>query len=426
MLPPGAWQVIDVSGDRLSIGLPHIWWRPPQPDFSLEAVDFVLRTREILDEAIRDHLISDVPVGVFLSAGLDSASIAGLAARHSRETLTFTVGFEDTGIDEVGLAAETASHFGLRHSAIRITNPTAEQSACEWLAAADQPSMDGLNTFVIAKAVREYGIKVALCGLGADELFGGYPSFTEVPRLRQLARLIAWLPPAARGTIAGAFAMRESPVVQGKLRDMLGGHSDLVSLALQRRRLLNNRQLADLGLPAHRLGLGPRYLPPEAQALLPPTDVAKGWTISFMESQFYQTNMLLRDSDANGMAHGLEIRVPFLDQRLVDWIYRLPDKMRFPRHSPPKHLLRRALDGVLPGNLLSRPKTGFVLPLGRWMLGPLRTMCEKGLAALKESDLVRPAGVDTIWKSFIGAPNSQMWSRALVLASLGNYLLKVK
>jgi asparagine synthase (glutamine-hydrolysing) len=134
--------------------------------------------------------------------------------------------------------------------------------------------------------------------------------------------------------------------------------------------------------------------------------------------------MLLRDSDANGMAHALEIRVPFLDQRLVDWINRLPDNLRFPRHAPPKYLLRRALADLLPDSLLGRPKSGFVLPLGRWMLGPLRTMCERGMVALKESALVRPAGVDAIWKSFLGAPESQIWTRALVLASLGDYLLK--
>ena len=155
----------------------------------MPANDVIARTREVLDDAVRDHLVSDVPVGVFLSAGLEGSAIAGLAARHSSDVLAYTVGFaEHADLDEIGIAAETARRFGLRHTAIRIPNHAAEEAAHEWLAAADQPSMDGLNTFIIAKAVRGHGIKVALCGLGADELFGGYPSFRDVPRIRALSR----------------------------------------------------------------------------------------------------------------------------------------------------------------------------------------------------------------------------------------------
>ena len=321
----------------------------------------------------------------------------------------------------MGLAARTAKRFGLPHTPIRLPAEAAEQAALDWLAAADQPSMDGLNTFVIARAVRAHGIKVALSGLGSDELFGGYPSFREVPRLRRLARAAGRLPGAARRAVAAVLTAGRGEGARAKLSDMLAGPGDVASLALQRRRLLADDQLAALGLEARSLGLTADWLPPEAAATLPDGDDV-GWAVSVIESRFYQTNVLLRDSDANGMAHGLEIRVPFLDQRLLDWGHRLPGPVRFPKDRPPKTLLREAVPDLLDAELLGRPKTGFTLPLPRWMAGPLRPMCEDRLAVVKESGLVRPAGADAVWRSFTSRPDGPAWSRALTLVALGDYL----
>ena len=259
MLPAGAWQSIEYSGGGFRVRPPHVWWRLPDPAAAPEEEQVVARTRQLLDEAVRDHLVSDVPVGVFLSAGLDSSTIAGLAARHSRDVRTFTVGFgeEHADFDELEAAAATARRFGLCHMAIRLGNRAAEEAGEKWLAHSDQPSMDGLNTFVISQAVREHGIKVALCGLGADELLGGYATFADVPRIMGLSRCLAWMPSAGRRAIAGLLSLGRSPVVQGKLGDMLGW-CDVVSLALQRRRLLNDRATQRTGL----VGREPRTYAP--------------------------------------------------------------------------------------------------------------------------------------------------------------------
>jgi asparagine synthase (glutamine-hydrolysing) len=426
MSPPGSWQVVTpVEGKpgAWAAGAPHVWWAPPGPGPAPPPADAVVRTRDLLDVAVRDHLIADVPVGLFLSAGLDSAAIAGLAARHSRAVRAFTVGCADQpDFDELDLAAETAKRHGLLHTAIQVPGHEAEQAARDWLAAADQPSLDGLNVFVISRAVRAHGIKVALSGLGADELFGGYPSFREVPALRRLARAVGWMPRAARRGLAGVLTARKPAAVRHKLADMLGGAGEVATLALQRRRVLGDRQLAALGLDPARLGLSPNYLPPEAERGAPSPDGDPGWAISVIESRFYQTNVLLRDADADGMAHGLEIRVPFLDQRLLEWAHRLPGAARFPRGKPPKFLLREAVADLLHPDLLSRPKTGFTLPLRRWMVGPLRPLCEGGVDTLKASGLVRPAGADAVWRTFLADPESQNWSRALMLCVLGDYL----
>jgi asparagine synthase (glutamine-hydrolysing) len=426
MAPPGSWQTVTPAATGAApwtVAAPVVWWAPPEPDGPRDPGAFVPRTRDVLDAAVRDHLVADVPVGVFLSAGLDSAAVAGLAARHSKDVRAFTVGFADQpDFDELGIAAETAKRHGLHHTAIRIPSHDAEQAARKWLAAADQPSMDGLNVFVITKAVRACGIKVALCGLGADELFGGYPSFREVPTLKRLVQAVGWLPRRARRGLAGVLAVRKSSSAREKLADMLDGAGGVGTLALQRRRVLSDRRLAALGLEPAELGLSANFLPPEAERLLPPAGADAGWAISLVESRFYQTNVLLRDSDANGMAHGLEIRVPFLDRRLIEWVQRLPGEVRFPRGQRPKWLLRAAVADLLCPELLNRPKTGFALPLRRWMVGPLRGLCEGGLAVLKDSGLVRPDGVDAVWKGFLADPESQAWSRALSLTVLGDYL----
>jgi asparagine synthase (glutamine-hydrolysing) len=298
----------------------------------------------------------------------------------------------------------------------------AEQWALDWLAAADQPSMDGLNTFVVARAVRDYGVKVALSGLGADELFGGYPSFRDVPRLYRLARATGRLPTPARRAVALAATVRRSRAAREKMTDLMLGPADVASLALGRRRLHANRQLADFGFTPGELGLSADWLPNEAASLPDGTD--PGWAVSVVESRFYQTNVLLRDADANGMAHSIEIRVPFLDQRLLDWGHRLPGAVRFPPGQPPKALLRAALPDLLDAQTRARPKTGFTLPLARWMLGPLRGTCEDRLRALKATGVVTPAGVDAVWASFAARPEGGAWSRALTLVALGDYLAR--
>jgi asparagine synthase (glutamine-hydrolysing) len=143
------------------------------------------------------------------------------------------------------------------------------------------------------------------------------------------------------------------------------------------------------------------------------------------ESKYYQTNTLLRDSDANGMAHGLEIRVPFLDRRLVEWMNRLPGHERYPRGKPGKYLLRESVSDLLYPDLLARPKTGFTLPLRQWMAGPLRSMCEAGLNALKDTGLVKGSAVDALWARYLANADGHMtWTRAFTLVVLGDYLAR--
>lgn len=421
MMSPGSWQTIEPTADGLRRATPTVWWTPPKPEKVSDDRDIIAETRTHLDDSIRDHLIADVPVGVFLSAGLDSSIIAGLTARFNPNIRTFTVGFGDNpDLDEISVAAETARRFGLSHEPIRIPAEEAEASAAGWFASADQPSMDGLNTYVISQAVRKRGIKVALCGLGGDELFGGYTTFRDVPRALKFAQMIDWLPSVVRRGFARLATLHKPEVFRAKFAEMLGGPATVSRFTLQRRRFHSTAQLQSMGLIPEASGVTNDWLPPEA--IVPSDDTDPIWTIAAIEAGRYMTDMLLRDSDANGLAHALEIRVPFLDQRLMDFAHRLPGETRLPPQKPGKWLLREAARDVLHDDLLSRPKTGFTLPLNRWMTGPLKVNCESGLNALKQSGLVNPLGVDAIWQSFLSDPESAFWTRALVLVTLGDYV----
>jgi asparagine synthase (glutamine-hydrolysing) len=387
----------------------------------------IARVATTLNDAVRDHLVSDVPVGLFLSSGLDSTVIAGLAARHTKELRSFTVVFADQpDFSEQGLAAATAQQFGLAHVEIPLPAAQAEAAAHEWLNALDQPSMDGLNVFVISQAVRRHGIKVALSGLGSDELFGGYPSFRDVPRLHRLVAPMGFLPKPARRGLAILAGVGRSTAVRSKLVDIFTGDGTLRSIALQRRRVLSNGQLAALGVDAAALDLTPDFLPPESMNGLDAGSLDPIVAVSRLESHFYQGNVLLRDADTNGMAHGLEIRVPLLDQRLLDLVHALPGPVRLPRGKPGKYLLRQACAGLLRADLLRQPKRGFTLPLRRWMVGSLRPLCEQGLGALRDTGLLQLEGIENIWNGFLREPESPLWTRALTLSVLGAFIRKTE
>jgi asparagine synthase (glutamine-hydrolysing) len=423
-LPPGAHLTLRpaTGGAWEKVG-PTPFWRLPRSRAQLTAAESLEGVRATLDQAVRDHLQADVPVGLFLSSGLDSTILAGLARTHAPGLRSFTVTCADqTDFSEQHLAARTAQQFGLEHTEIPLPLAEAEADVMHWLRALDQPSIDGLNVFIISRVVRQRGIKVALSGLGADELFGGYPSFREVPRLRRVLRLVRSLPVALRQGLARLAAVGRHTTFRAKLCDMLGGDGSLRALYLQRRRAMSDPQLARLGIQAAALDLGPDFLPPAAAPDIDPDERDPVRVLSQLEFRLYQGNMLLRDADANGMASGLEIRVPFLDQRLLDLAHAIPGPVRLPAGAAGKHLLRTAFAPLLRPEILLQHKRGFVLPIRRWLAGPLRPWCERALAAVKDTGQLRPAGVDAVWQQFLAEPESPAWSRAFALAVLGEFL----
>jgi asparagine synthase (glutamine-hydrolysing) len=421
----GCWQWFDAqSPSQDPLEKPRRYWQFPQVDHALSERVVIPRLRETLDSAVHDHLVSDVPIGVFLSAGLDSTIVASLAARHTPQLRTFTIGFADQpDLSEAALAAETARRLGTVHTEIQINGKDAEASARRWLDSLDQPSVDGLNTYVISQAVRGQGIVVVLSGLGGDELFGGYSSFGRVPRMEQMVRRLNWLPRWGRTALSSVATIGRPVAVKEKAGDIARTQGSRLELFLQCRRIMSDAQLTTMGLRAAEEGLTPAFLAPTLMQDIEPTSSDQVAGLSQLESRFYMGNTLLRDSDTNGMAHSLEIRVPLLDRRILDLAYAIPGEVRIPGGVNNKHLLRIAFEDHLRPELAARSKTGFTLPIGHWIAGPMRDLCDSAIGQLEEH--LDPAGVKAVWNGFVDGNDRTRWTRPFALCVLGHHVQRM-
>ncbi|MCF7995747.1 MAG: asparagine synthase (glutamine-hydrolyzing) [Chromatiaceae bacterium] len=426
LLEPGTWMAIDMGQPArgLAASKPQRYWQFPAPQSGGDYRDACERLHDSLSEAVGSHLMSDVPLGVFLSSGLDSSILATLSAAASWTPIrTFTVGFaEHQAIDEGPIAAETARLLGVEHHPVLLGEAEVLEQTERYLGALDQPTLDGLNTYIIAGAVRAQGIKVALSGLGGDELFGGYPSFSQVPSLVRWLSRAGLVPPRLRRGIMGVAFLRRSRVQRQKALELATTLPTVCKIYFRRRRLFSDYELGAFGLFQDDLNLDDAYLPPESTPDLQLVDLESQAAISVLESRFYMGNMLLRDADVFGMAHGLEIRVPLLDRNLIDQAYALPGAWRMPRNGKNKPLLADAMVGRLNPQLQGLPKRGFSLPQAAWMAGPLRPRFEHLLDRVADSGLVAPAAVHALWQDFLADQTGPTWSRAWTLGVLGAWL----
>jgi asparagine synthase (glutamine-hydrolysing) len=423
-LAPGCYQVFDISDvNNIQQGKLKQHWDFPCVQAGISEEEALQGIQERMNESVRDHLVSDVPIGVFLSSGLDSTIVAGIAAHHKTKVRTFTIGFDDNPeMSEASLAKETARIFGTDHTEINITGDDAEAMAVSWLGSLDQPSIDGLNTYIISQATRAEGIVVALSGLGGDELFGGYPkTFSTVPSIAAARQKLRWLPECIWLALAGAATLGKSEAVVQKAFDMARSDGSLLQLYLHARRVMSDKKLSMLGVDAGALGLLDNFMPPEIFESIYMDECDDIRSISSLESRFYMRNTLLRDSDTNGMAHSLEIRVPFLDKRMLDFVYSIPGNIRLPEGKANKHLIRHSFGNLLREDLTKLKKRGFSLPIGRWIAGPMREMCEDALEHLKSLEILRPEGIDAIWTSFMSSPETLRIGRVFGLCVLGLY-----
>ena len=374
-------------------------WRywPARKTFALFPDNVVGRVRALVDNAVEEHLLSDVPVASFLSGGIDSSVVTALAAQKLANKLqTYSVGFEVAEFDETAIAREIAQRYGTDHHRIQLSEEEVIASVTEAVGKLDLPSLDAINTYIVSRAVAAHGVKVALSGLGGDELFGGYPSFRDVPRLQ----LVAALP---------SFLLRIIGLA-GNLGDRLADlprTGDAGELAHWRRRFLTDESIRRAGLP---IATEPGEVPVEL-----PDDFAR---ISWAELTGYMRRMLLRDADQMSMAVSLEMRVPFLDHQLVEYVLGLPAEAK-KRYSGVKGLLVEAFRDLLPASVYDRPKSGFVLPMKQWMRGPLETFVEEGLRETVARRLLPASFTNDMREAF--RKDRLHWSRPWSIVVLGHY-----
>jgi len=385
------------------------------------------RIGQLLHESVALHMVSDVDVGVFLSGGIDSGAIAGLVRETGRLPRTFTITCPGTAFDEAAQARAVAQAFESQHAEIPLTQDELLSQLPEALAGLDHPSGDGINTFVVSRAVRAAGVKVALSGLGGDEFFGGYPSFHRMEKMAALG--LAWRhsPPAARRAAAAAVrAIGGGSVATKKTAALLETDGTVPEAFPLMRQMFSPEQrvelLASPVLEASASQSDP-YVALLRQAMEgdQPTDTMQ--LVSYAEARTYMHDVLLRDTDQMSMRHGLEVRVPLLDHHIVEYVMGLPDSIKRP-NGYPKRLLMESLSCGLPGDIVDRPKQGFVLPFDPWMRAELRPLCEHHLGpdGLQKLSIFRSEGLQSVWSSFLARDGSVTWSRPWTLVALGAWI----
>jgi asparagine synthase (glutamine-hydrolysing) len=368
--PAGAWIKTDASGTA-----------EPVRYASIAGTLAAARDRQPTDlrasllDSVRHHLVADVEVGAFLSGGIDSAALVGLMRDCGQERIrTCTLGFaEFDGLpfDEVPRARHLAAHYGVEHH-VRSVGPDEFRNDLDAIFdAMDQPTVDGINSWFISKTCKEIGLKVAMSGIGGDEILGGYSTFRSVPWTHRLIGPIGRLPMASRGArMLMRLLLPETVRRNPKMLGLLDYSRSWAGAYMLRRAVLLPFELADVMDPTmmaeglaelHPLRLVADTLTPD-----PGSDMGR---VCALEASNYLRNQLLRDADWAGMAHSLEIRVPLIDYTLLGELAPLLPTLSGARG---KSLLANAPSRPVPPEIASRSKTGFAIPVGDWLSGHKR------------------------------------------------------
>ena len=394
------------------------YWKPSPlgaEQTALTDASLVEEVRGLALEAVRLWRVSDVPISLFLSGGIDSGALLSLLRQSSNEPIhSFCLRFEGEGSDEGAVAEAVARQYGAIHRTVTRTEEEARTQLKRAVAALDQPSIDGINTWFLSEAVSEAGFKVALSGLGGDEGFLGYGFFQTLRRDERWRRWGEMVPGAIREVLA-ALLVRLPLGRTAKLEALLRGEAAGVSTVRLHRQLFTSTQRERL--------LGRERRGSETSSWV--DELAAGWSeadpinlASAIEMSGYLPNTLLRDTDTMSMAHGLEVRVPFLDHRLIERLLELPGRVKL-RAGAKKWLLVAAA-GDLPEMVTQRRKQGFELPFDRWLRGALREEMVEALASSTWEGWLDRRAANEVWEGFLARRLS--WSRVWALYVLREWV----
>lgn len=399
-LPAGAYLRVGRGG----LEAPERFWPPKRFETnngqSHDRAALIRKTRELIETSVREHILSDVPVACFLSGGVDSSVITALAARELQRGLhTFSVGFDQASHDESVYARQIASRYQTDHTEIRLSSDEVIENTKEAVLKMDLPSADAINSYIVAKQVARQGYKVALAGVGGDELFGGYSHFRFISRFKYLALVPDFLLAVPLQLDKGRHIFSDVP-----------DRANAGLFAIWWRRLWNGALLREFGF-------APMEIPNEHAPELPDDFAQTSWS----ELTHYMRDILLRDSDQMSMAVSLEVRVPFLDHELVKFVLGLP-AIEKNRAEMPKSLLIESTRDLLPLEIYERKKMGFELPMFDWMRGPLHDFTLEGLRHASERGVLSAARAARLHECF--ANEKLAWQKLWAVVVLGWYLQK--
>lgn len=393
--------------------------RPADPRAAVEEL------RAVLADAIRLRLVADVPLGVFLSGGIDSSVIAEVAARASSRPLhTFTITSDEDAYSEAHDAREVARRIGAEHQLVHLSGREIASWLPDAIDALDQPSVDGFNTYIVSRAARSAGLKVALSGLGGDEVFAGYANFSRFGPLLAAGR-------AGRGVLSFAdrrlhvsSLLERAPQRARKLVDVLRASGSLEKTYLGMRSLFGPAQIEALCAPdvAEEGVALPVRIPERLEPLLACGAIDPENAYSALELSNYLDNTLLRDADVMSMRHALEVRVPLVDHVLIERVLPLPGDMKIARGKSKPLLVAAA--GDFSKHVGHKPKRGFCLPFGKWLKGPLRPWAEELLLGepARRAQFLDANTIAKYWRTFLEDEDRVGFTRIFGLLVLVDYL----
>jgi asparagine synthase (glutamine-hydrolysing) len=415
MLMPGCFLEFDIISSDLKIQ--QYWninnYTKSKNDISYTEICSNVNT--LLTSSIERRLVADVPFGAFLSGGIDSSAVVGLMSKVSSEKVrTFNVSFDESEFSESVYAKQIAKKFNTEHHEIKLTPNDFLKQLPEALSAIDHPSGDGPNSYIVSKATKNAGISMALSGLGGDELFAGYDIFKRYYELEN-KKWLNIVP--AKGLIGKVIAAKKKSVQGDKTSEILALSTINGFNAYPiNRKLFNQKDFNNL--------LKEKYNSDNfIKNIIKKSETDKQHIlsrVSLFEIQTYMQNILLRDADQMSMAVALEVRVPFLDYKLVEFALSIPDKHKYP--TSPKKLLTDSLKDLLPPEIMNRPKMGFVLPWKNWLKNDLKEFCEINIKEFSERDFVNKDSVLVIWQRFLNNDPKISWSRVWHLIVLNNWI----
>ncbi|MBC7695218.1 MAG: asparagine synthase (glutamine-hydrolyzing) [Burkholderiales bacterium] len=415
MLMPGHCIEFDIKASSFNISQ---YWNINDFTKSKEELSYketCQKVNELLTTSVERRLVADVPFGAFLSGGIDSSAIVGLMSKVSSEKVqTFNVSFDEGEFSEAKYAKQIAGKFNTEHHEIKLTPNDFLKQLPEALSAIDHPSGDGPNSYIVSKATKQAGITMALSGLGGDELFAGYDIFKRYYELEKKG----WLNIVPGKGIAGKLLAAKKKSVQGdKTAEILNLDTINGFNAYPINRKLFNKN-------DYQALLKENYIADNfIKNIIKKSETDKKHVlsrVSLFEIQTYMQNVLLRDADQMSMAVALEVRVPFLDYKLVEFVLSVNDEYKYP-HTP-KKLLTDSLGDLLPDNIVNRPKMGFTLPWKEWLKGELKDFCEENMIQFSKRTFVNNYAVLSTWNRFLNNDPKISWSRVWHIVILNNWI----
>ena len=417
-LPAGSFAIYSNSGFKITP-----YWkiedRSGEHDFRDQSA-VRKQVRHLLLASVERRMISDVRLGAFLSGGIDSSAVVALMSEVSEQPVdTFSVTFNEKEFDESQYSNLIARKFNTRHTAVELSPNEFLDELPNALAAVDSPTGDGFNTYVVSKATKKAGITVALSGLGGDELFAGYSYFFNW--LETQTGLLPRIPKVLRKPMAIALAASQRSKHQRMADILAADRFDLASVYPLFRQVMSRQSAHEYHANGNGQHTIARILSEKRKAI---ADFPLLSQVTIAELIGYTQNVLLKDTDQFAMASALEVREPFFDYELVEYVLQIPDEIKFPKY--PKSLLVESLAPLLPDEIVHRKKKGFVLPWEHWMRNELRELCTDRLTALGERDILNSKKLLVKWNKFLAGSKGMLWSEFWHLVVLSDWMQKNK